>query len=72
MILYEQIPDDVHAHIEKVAQALYSDSNVIFAYLFGGLAKGSIVDKEPYIRHIYESVTLRKYYDFSIKEKEIL
>lgn len=132
MIHYEKVSNDVFKHLEEAKHALYHDSNIIFAYLFGGLAKGAksalsdidiavyirdtsaiaeyklnlflklsdilhtseidivilntapesiagrvllskklLVDKEPYTRHIYESVTLRKYYDFSIKEKEI-
>ncbi len=31
-----------------------------------------IVDKNPFLRHQYESVTLRKFFDFSFKEKDIL
>ncbi|NMB65833.1 MAG: hypothetical protein GYA16_13290 [Spirochaetes bacterium] len=31
-----------------------------------------LIDKEPFKRHTYESVTLRKYFDFAIKEKQIL
>ena len=30
--------------------------------------KRVIVDKEPFTRHIFESLTMRKYFDFSIKE----
>jgi len=29
-------------------------------------------DREPFLRHRYESLTMREYFDFSIKEKEIL
>ena len=133
MIHFEHIPNDILLYIEKLQQALQEDDNVVFAYLFGGLAKGAVsplsdvdiaiyvnrvedmveykmklfvmlseilntseldivilntapesiagrillkkrllVDKNPHKRHIYESVTLRKYYDFSIKEKQIL
>jgi len=133
MICYERIPDNVYEYIRGVKQALYSDTNVIFAYLFGGLAQGVkkplsdidiavyvrdvnnlaeytmnlfltlsdicktseidivilntapeslagrilqhkmlLIDKEPFKRHTYESVTLRKYFDFAIKEKQIL
>jgi hypothetical protein len=35
-------------------------------------SKKIIVDKEPYIRHIFESLAMRKYFDFSIKEAAIL
>ncbi len=107
------------------------DSNILFAYLFGGLARGRfsplsdidlalflknekrtdylerfgtiseilgteeidlvilnkaplclsgrvlqsrkvLVDKAPFVRHRYESLTLRMFFDFSIKEREIL
>lgn len=133
MIRYEHIPDDVYEHMHTVKQALNHDANVVFAYLFGGLARGMkkplsdidiavyvrdtnniaeytlnlfltlsdicntseidivilntapesiagrivqnkilLVDKEPFKRHTYESITLRKYFDFAIKEKQIL
>ncbi|MGB4270443.1 MAG: nucleotidyltransferase domain-containing protein [Spirochaetota bacterium] len=131
MIHFEKIPQDVLIRLEDVKKLFNDDTNVIFAYLFGGLAKGTvtplsdidialycrhydaeyvmnvfvklcdvcktseidlvilntapvalagrivsqkivIVDKEPFIRHSFESLTLRKYFDFSIKEKLIL
>lgn len=31
-----------------------------------------IIDKEPFLRHKFESLNLRKYYDFSVKERDIL
>lgn len=31
-----------------------------------------IVDKEPFRRHLYESLTLREFFDFKIKEEAIL
>ena len=31
-----------------------------------------LVDKRPYVRHAFESLTMRKYFDFSIKESAIL
>jgi len=31
-----------------------------------------LFDKEPFLRHKYESVNMRKYFDFSIKEENIL
>ena len=34
--------------------------------------KKVIVDKVPFIRHRYESLTMRQYFDFSYKEKAIL
>jgi len=33
--------------------------------------KRILIDKEPFKRHEYESVTLREFFDFSIKEKSI-
>jgi hypothetical protein len=35
-------------------------------------ARKIIVDKDPFSRHIFESVTMRKYFDFSIKEASLL
>jgi predicted nucleotidyltransferase len=34
--------------------------------------KKVIVDKEPFSRHVFESLAMRKYFDFSIKETAIL
>ena len=34
--------------------------------------KKIIVDKEPFFRNNYESLVLRKYFDFAIKEMDIL
>jgi predicted nucleotidyltransferase len=34
--------------------------------------KTVIVDKAPFIRHQYESLAMREYFDFSIKERAIL
>jgi predicted nucleotidyltransferase len=34
--------------------------------------KKVIVDREPFVRHRYESLTMREYFDFSILEREIL
>jgi len=34
--------------------------------------KKVIVDHEPFLRHHYESLTMREYFDFSVKEKDIL
>ena len=35
-------------------------------------SKRVIVDREPFVRHHYESLTMREYFDFSILEKGIL
>jgi predicted nucleotidyltransferase len=35
-------------------------------------SKKVVVDHEPFRRHYYESLTMREYFDFSIKEREIL
>lgn len=119
-------------NIPMAKEVLERDKNVVFAYLFGGLAKGRvmplsdvdvavylnsmenlpqyklelfdmltdalgtsevdlvvlnkaaislvgrilagrqvIVDKQPYRRHRYESVALREFFDFRIKEDNI-
>ena len=34
--------------------------------------KKVIVDRDPFARHIFESLTMRKFFDFSIKESAIL
>jgi len=34
--------------------------------------KEVIVDNAPYLRHTYESLTMREYFDFSIRESAIL
>ncbi len=31
-----------------------------------------LIDKDPFLRQKYESLILRKYFDFAIKEREIL
>jgi uncharacterized protein len=35
-------------------------------------SKRVIVDREPFVRHHYESLTIREYFDFSILEGRIL
>ena len=35
-------------------------------------SKKVVVDHEPFRRHQFESLTMREYFDFSIKEREIL
>lgn len=130
MIKFEKLPADILSRIPEAIKVLSEDNNVIFAYLFGGLAKGKVeplsdidiavylkdtdilaeyklmlfdkltdalgtneldlvilntaplsltgrvlqkkeilVDKTPFQRHLYESVTLRKFFDFKIKEE---
>lgn len=34
--------------------------------------KKTIVDKTPFVRHRYESLVMRKYFDFSVRESAIL
>jgi predicted nucleotidyltransferase len=31
-----------------------------------------LIDNDPFLRQRYESLTMRKYFDFSVKEKDIL
>jgi predicted nucleotidyltransferase len=129
MIKFEKLPVDILLRIPEVEKFLLQEDNIIFVYLFGGFAKGTVgplsdidiavyvrdsnnlaeyklelfneiantlgtgeldliilnavpvsiagrivqnkqvlVDKEPFRRHIYESVTLREFFDFKIKE----
>lgn len=132
MIKFEKIDSEVLLNIPLAKSVLERDANVVFAYLFGGLARGKvtplsdvdvavylnsvedlpqykldlfdrltdalgtcevdlvilnkaptslvgrilaskqvIVDKEPYRRHIYESVALREFFDFRVKEDNL-
>jgi len=133
MINKERLPDDIEKRLEKAITLMKNEKNIIFAYLFGSIARGErkplsdldlavylkntrktteyklnlitklidclgtkdfdlvilnkapislagrilmsrkvIVDKIPTIRHSYESLTLRQFSDFSIKESQIL
>jgi uncharacterized protein len=129
MIKFEKLPGDILQRLSALNDVLLRDDNVIFAYLFGGLAKGKVmplsdvdiavylsqvealseykmrlftditnilgtdeidlvilntapvsisgrvlqnkqvlVDKVPFQRHAFESITLREFFDFKIKE----
>ncbi len=133
MIRYEKLPQDILSRIPDLKRVLMEDGNIIFAYLFGGLAKSEVkplsdvdlavyvremeapaeyklrlfdrateslgtseldlvilntapisltgrvlqtrlvlVDKAPPLRHTYESLVLREFFDFGIKEKQLL
>ena len=132
MIKNHRLPEDILERLSEVSRFLEARKEVIFAYLFGSLAKGKktplsdvdialylssgvdllrakieilgelndilstdeidlvilntahlplkariisnklvLVDKQPFLRHRFESLTLREYFDFSIKEREI-
>lgn len=132
MIKHQKLPDQIMDSLPKAEVYLRENRKVIFAYLFGGLAKGKtlpisdidiavflcddvnyheekmeilgnlidilktdeidlvilnksplpltariiknkkiLVDKDAFLRHRFESLTLRKYFDFSIKERTI-
>lgn len=132
MIKFEKIPADILLKVPMVKDVLEQDANVVFAYLFGGLARGRVkplsdvdvavylnnienlsqykldlfdrltdalgtcevdlvvlnnasislvgrilankqvlVDKEPFRRHAYESVALREFFDFRVKEDNL-
>lgn len=131
MIRYRLIPEDIHQKINSLVDIFINDSNIVFAYLFGGLLKDKpnplsdvdvavyvknikkldylelfgnianvlgtdeidlvilntaqlsltgrvlqsrkvLVDKNPFLRHKYESIILREFFDFTIKERDIL
>jgi len=133
MIKFKQLPENISELIPQAFDYLESNRDVVFAYLFGSLARGKpqplsdvdiavylaeprslsdvkldilgmlidilqtdeidlvvlntaelplsmnvlkskkvIVDKDPFVRHKFESLTMRKYFDFSIKEASIL
>ena len=129
MIESNKIPDDIFSFMPAVEKYLNNHSEVVFAYLFGSLARGArkptsdvdiavyldssanygelkfelltdlshllntdqidlvilnnaslslvmnilkskkcLADKKPFERHAFESLTMRKYFDFSIRE----
>ncbi len=129
MIKFTKLPENIMRLLPAAEDYLRSHGNVLFAYLFGSLAKGDplplsdvdiavflkeaanlaeckfellgglinilqtdeidlvvlnkadlplvmnvlknkkvIVDKEPFTRHRFESLVMRKYFDFSVKE----
>jgi predicted nucleotidyltransferase len=133
MIKYHKLPKNLMQLLPAGRSYLQSHRNVLFAYLFGSLAKGNptplsdvdiavflkegvnvannklellgglidilqtdeidlvilnsaqlpllmnilknkkiIVDKKPFARQTFESLTMRKYFDFSIKESDQL
>ena len=133
MIKYKKLPDNIQRLLPEAEVYLRSHPEVVFAYLFGSLAKGKptplsdvdiaifltdgidvaetkleilgrlvdilqtdeidlvvlnaaslplinnitkyhklIVDKKPFDRHRFESLAMRKYFDFSIKESTML
>ncbi len=133
MIKYTKLPENIEALILSGVSYLQSRPDIVFAYIFGGLARGGplplsdidiavflgndadipaskmelleklidilqtdeidlvilntaplslaakvvetkkvIVDNAPFIRHKYESLVMREYFDFSIVEKAIL
>lgn len=133
MIKRAGLPEDIMHRIEGLNKHLERDERVIFAYLFGGLARGEmkpladvdlavylqpqanragakldligtvtvalgtdefdlvilndaslsltgrilknrrvLVDKQPSLRHAYESLTRREFFDFSYHEQAIL
>ena len=131
MIRFKRIPDDIDQRIGLLAALLMKDSDIVFAYLFGGLLRDRrnplsdvdlalylksmkrldpltlfgkasqvlgtdeidlvvlnsapislagrilqkrevLIDKDPFLRHRYESRILREFFDFTLKERDIL
>lgn len=131
MIRLKKIPENIHQKMGALTDFLANDPQIIFAYLFGGLARerlnplsdvdlsvfvqspkrldflelfgeistvlgtdeidlvilnhaplclagrilqkrNVLTDKEPFLRHKYESLILREFFDFTIKERTIL
>ena len=133
MIKFNRLPENILELLPGAARYLENHPKAVFAYLFGGLARGIplplsdvdfavyltdnlylkedkldvlgnlmnilqtdeidlvilntaalplivnilknkriLVDKDPFARHIFESLSMRKYFDFSIKESELL
>jgi uncharacterized protein len=131
MIRFKKVPEDIRQRIDLLPDLFVEDSNIVFAYLFGGLVRDQrkplsdvdlgiyvknikrlnylslfgkisqilgtdeidlvilnsapisfagrilqkrkiLIDKDPFLRHQYESRILREFFDFTINEKEIL
>lgn len=131
MIRLKRIPENIHQKVSLLNDYFLHDSNLIFAYLFGGMVKNRpsplgdvdiavyvkdikkldylemfgkiadilgtdeidlvilnnaplslagrilqgrkvLVDKKPFVRHLFESRILREFFDFTIKERDIL
>jgi len=131
MIRLAPLPPNIREKFGPLTVFFNGDRNILFAYLFGGLARGRfnplsdidlalflkdekkadyletfgniseilgtgeidlvilnkaplslsgrilqsrrvLVHKAPFVRHRYESLTMRMFFDFSIKERDIL
>ena len=131
MIRLAPISPNIQEKFGSLIDYFIQDGNILFAYLFGGLARGRfsplsdidpalflknekktnylrtfgniseilgtgeidlvilnraplslsgrilqsrkvLVDKAPFVRHRFESITLRMFFDFSFKERDIL
>jgi len=133
MIKFSRLPENILQVLPEAVDYLRSHPQILFAYLFGGLARGKpqplsdvdiavylkqggnvaenkldilgnlmailqtveidlvvlntaelplvmnilktkkvIADKAPHERHIFESLSMRKYFDFSVKESGLL
>lgn len=133
MIKYAKLPENIMLLLRRAEDYLKVQPDILFAYLFGGLALGEpkplsdvdiavylpkgvdpvekmieilghlvelagtdeidlvilntaplsltgrilknrrvIVDNAPFLRHRYESLTMREYFDFSMREMHIL
>jgi uncharacterized protein len=131
MIRFTKLPDNIDERITTLVPFFETEGDIVFAYLFGGLARKKkgpfsdadialyvkdprnidymgflekisnilgteeidlvilntapisltgrilksrrlLIDKDPFLRHRYESLTLREFFDFEIKERAIL
>ena len=133
MIKHNRLPEGITERLDRLSPLLERDQRVIFAYLFGGLARGVqrplsdvdiavyvddccnnaeiklelfgmvsdalgtdeidlivlndapvslvgrilknrrlIVDRQPFLRHAFESRLMREFFDFSRREQDIL
>jgi len=131
MIRFQQIPKDTRLRVDDLTRLFKKNSNIVFAYLFGGLLRDRpnplsdvdlavylkkvealntlelfhavakvlgtdeidlvvlnkaplsltgrilqnrkvLIDKNPFLRHKYESLVLRMFFDFAMKERDIL
>lgn len=76
MIKYKKLPENIEELIPEAIDYLQSRSDIQFAYLSPLILrmkvlenKKIVVDQEPFLRHQYESITMREDFDFSVRKK---
>lgn len=63
---------DLSAHLQRDDIDIVILNHAPLSLLGRILAHRVILDRNPHLRHAFESLTIRKYHDFAIKEKALL